>query len=114
MTGEGGLKAHLGETDLREVEKRIAAGDARAKGCATPCCTRWRRRPAPWRPCCAAMWTPILLTGGMAHSEYAAAALRRQVGFLAPVKVYPGELEMQALGQAACRALLGLEPVKEL
>ena len=25
------LKAHLGETDLREVEKRIAAGDARAK-----------------------------------------------------------------------------------
>ena len=56
----------------------------------------------------------ILLTGGMAHSEYAAAALRRQVGFLAPVKVYPGELEMQALGQAACRALLGLEPVKEL
>lgn len=114
VTGEGGLKAHLGETDLREVEKRIAAATPAPKRCATPCCTRWRRRPGAMAAVLCGHVDAILLTGGMAHSEYAAAALRRQVGFLAPVKVYPGELEMQALGQAACRALLGLEPVKEL
>ena len=114
VTGEGGLKAHLGETDLREVERRIAAGDARAKEVCDAMLYQVAKEAGAMAAVLCGHVDAILLTGGMAHSEYAAAALRRQVGFLAPVKVYPGELEMQALGQAACRALLGLEPVKEL
>ena len=33
----------------------------------------------------------ILLTGGMAHSEYITSRLQERVSFLAPVHVYPGE-----------------------
>ena len=39
----------------------------------------------------------ILLTGGMAHSEYITSRLQERVSFLAPVHVYPGEDELEAL-----------------
>ena len=49
----------------------------------------------------------ILLTGGMAHSEYITSGLRRRVEFLAPVFVYPGEDEMEALALNALAVLQG-------
>jgi butyrate kinase len=40
----------------------------------------------------------IVLTGGMAHSEFLTSWIRERVEFLAPVLVYPGEGEMEAMG----------------
>ena len=40
----------------------------------------------------------ILLTGGMAHSDYIISRLKERISFLAPVHVYPGEDEMEACG----------------
>lgn len=37
-----------------------------------------------------------------------------RVGFIAPVHVYPGEMEMQSLGQRSYLALTGKEEIKEL
>lgn len=56
----------------------------------------------------------ILLTGGMAPLRICGGSPAQAGRFSGAGKGVPGELEMQALGQAACRALLGLEPVKEL
>ena len=47
----------------------------------------------------------ILLTGGMAHSEYITSRLQERVSFLAPVHVYPGEDELEALVMNALGAL---------
>ena len=54
----------------------------------------------------------ILITGGMAHSEYVVSRLRERVSFLAPVHIYPGEDELEALALNALGALRGELPVQ--
>ena len=49
----------------------------------------------------------ILLTGGIAHSEYVISRLKERVSFLAPVYVYPGEDELEALAVNVLGALRG-------
>lgn len=51
----------------------------------------------------------IILTGGMAHSKRVTQAVRDRVEFIAPVFVYPGELEMEALAAGAWRVMRGEE-----
>ena len=55
----------------------------------------------------------ILLTGGMAHSDYIISRLKVRISFLAPVHVYPGEDEMEALALNALGALRGELPIRE-
>ncbi len=54
----------------------------------------------------------ILLTGGMAHSEYVVSRLQERISFLAPVFVYPGEDELEALALNALGALRGELPIQ--
>ena len=49
----------------------------------------------------------ILLTGGIAHSKAITAAISDYCRFLAPIEVYPGENELQALALNALRVLRG-------
>ena len=49
----------------------------------------------------------ILLTGGLARSEYVVSRLRKRIAFLAPVHCFPGEDEMGALAQNALAVLQG-------
>ena len=56
----------------------------------------------------------VLVTGGMAHSERAVARLREYVEWIAPVKVYPGEDELQALAEGVFRVLDGEEEAKRI
>ena len=55
----------------------------------------------------------IILTGGVAHNPYLVEYIKEMVGFIAPVSVYPGEDEMQALAMNALMALRGEIEVKE-
>ena len=54
----------------------------------------------------------ILLTGGIAYSQYFTDYIRQRVEFIAPVVVYPGEDEMQALALGCLRVLRGEEQAK--
>jgi butyrate kinase len=56
----------------------------------------------------------VLLTGGMAHSARLVAALRERIEWIAPVAIYPGEDELQALVEGALRVLRGEEPAQLL
>jgi butyrate kinase len=49
----------------------------------------------------------IILTGGIAHNPYLVEYVKEMVGFIAPVAVYPGEDEMQALAMNGLAALRG-------
>ena len=55
----------------------------------------------------------IILTGGLAYSEMLVKWISDRVSFLAPVKVIPGEHEMQALANGGMRVLLHEELPKE-
>jgi len=54
----------------------------------------------------------IVLTGGLAYSDVIVGKIKQRVSWIAPVFVFPGGDEMQALRSALERALNGQEEVK--
>lgn len=54
----------------------------------------------------------IAVTGGGAHWDELMTLIERRIGWIAPVLVFPGELELEALAEGAGRVLLGLEHAK--
>ena len=53
----------------------------------------------------------IVLTGGVSHDPRFVSYVTERVGWIAPVKVYAGDFEMDALASGAIRALEGTEDV---
>ena len=53
----------------------------------------------------------VVLTGGVSHDPRFVSYVTERVGWIAPVKVYAGDFEMDALASGAIRALEGTEDV---
>lgn len=109
VRGGGGLKAHLGTSDVREVESRIAAGDEKARLVYDAMLYGAAKSIGALAAAADGRIDRIILTGGVVHSRYAADFLRQKVSFIAPVEVMAGEFEMEALAAGACRVLSGEE-----
>lgn len=107
-----GLMAHLGTTDGREVEKRIRDGDAHARLVYDAMALNIAKNIAKCAPGVFGRIDAILLTGGLAWSDYLTGYIQDRVGFLAPVTVYPGEDEMLSLALGGLRVLRGQEKAK--
>jgi len=114
MFGEGGLFAYLGTRDLKEVERRIDAGDEEAMQVFDAMVYQIAKEAGAMGAVLRGRVDAVLLTGGMAHSERVVTALRGYLDWIAPVTVYPGEDELQALAEGVFRVLDGEEPAKRL
>jgi butyrate kinase len=113
LAGRGGLVALLGTNDAREVEKRIKAGDKQAETVYQAMIYQVARYIAAAAvPACGKV-DHIILTGGIAYSEYLTARIKEYVSFIAPVAVLPGENELLALAEGAQRVLSGQEKPRE-
>ncbi|MBP2663130.1 MAG: buk2 4 [Firmicutes bacterium] len=113
IAGKGGLVAYLGTNDVREVERRIAAGDKQAELVYQAMIyTIAKSIGAAAIPVCGKV-DYIILTGGIAYSEQLTAKLKEYISFIAPVIIIPGENELQALAEGAYRVLIGEESAKE-
>ena len=55
----------------------------------------------------------MILTGGLAYSKMLTDDIIRRIDFIAPVKLYPGENEMESLAYGAYRILSKEEGVSE-
>ncbi|HHW14019.1 MAG TPA: butyrate kinase, partial [Firmicutes bacterium] len=110
---QGGLVAHLGVNDGREVERRIELGDEKARECFEAMAYQISKEIGALATVLEGEIDAIVLTGGLAHSARLVEWIRRRTSFLAPVFVFPGEDEMEALALGAWRALEGEEPVLE-
>lgn len=112
LAGRGGLVAHLGTNDAREVEKRIVSGDKDAALVYEAMIYNVARYIAAAAvPVCGKV-DYILLTGGIAYSKLLTEKLQELISFLAPVVVIPGENELQALVEGAYRVLTNEETAK--
>lgn len=109
---QGGLMAHLGTTDSREVEKALRAGDEHAKLIYDAMALNISKNIAKCAPGVCGKVDAILLTGGIAYSQYVTDYIREHVEFIAPVVVYPGEDEMLSLALGGLRVLRGEETAK--
>ena len=54
----------------------------------------------------------VLLTGGLAHDKELVAQLTADLSWIAPIYVYPGSFETEALASGAIRVLSGEEEVR--
>ena len=106
---KGGLVAHLGTTDGREVERRISEGDEHAKLIYDAMALNIAKNIAKCAPYVCGRVDAILLTGGIAYSQYITDYIRQRVEFIAPVVIYPGEDEMLSLALGGLRVLRGEE-----
>lgn len=111
---EGGLYSYLRTKDLPEVERRIADGDAKAALIFEAMVYQVAKEIGAMAAALDGRVEAILLTGGLARSERLIAQLRKAIAWIAPVIVYPGEDELQALAEGALRVLRGEEEAREL
>lgn len=107
VSGQAGLMAHLGTNDLKEVMTWIKAGDKHAEAIVSAMIWHIAKNIVAEGAVLYGKVDAILLTGGMARSEYIIDRLKRRISFLAPVYVYPGQDEMQALTENALAVLRG-------
>lgn len=113
LRGMGGLKAHLGTHDCREIEEMINRGDMHAKLVYEAQAYQVAKGIGELSPTIDGKVDGIILTGGIAYSEMLTGMIRERVEFIAPVIIMPGENELESLAFGALRILRGEEGVSE-
>lgn len=106
LVGNGGLVSYLGTNDARIIEERIDQGDEKAKLYYDAMGYNVVKEIGAIYFAAKGNIDGILITGGIAYSEYFINYLRKHVDPIMPLKVYPGEDEMRALAEGAMRVLL--------
>ncbi len=111
--GMGGLMAYIGTSDMREVDRRIDAGDEEADFYLNAMIYQIAKDIGGMAVVTNGDVDRIIFTGEIAHSGRLVRRLSERVRFIAPVEVVPGTYEMQGLVQGALRMLRGEEPVRD-
>ena len=112
LAGKGGLVSLLGTNNAMEVEKRIEQGDTYAKLVYEAMAYNVAKTIGEMATVLKGRLDAIILTGGMANSQMLTDWIKERVSFIAPVRIYPGEGEMEALAEGALRVMRGEEKVK--
>jgi len=112
LRGKGGLSAYLGTNDARQVENKVNAGDQEAKLIYDAMGYQIAKEIGAMATVLHGEVDGIVLTGGIAHSDYLMDLIKDHISFIGRVFVYPGEDEMKALNEGALRVLNDEEEVK--
>lgn len=113
ITGAGGMASFLGTNDMRDVEKLHRAGDPAGTLYYEAFIYQVGKAIGALAAAAKGKVDAIVLTGGIAHGKEIVEGLRSMCSFIAPIYVYPGEGELEALAQAGRGALSGEFPVEE-
>ena len=98
----------LGTNSVIQVVERIQQGDERARKVLDAMCYNIAKQIGAMAAAMAGQVDGILLTGGIAFNEQIVDAIRERCSFIAPVSVYPGENELEALAINALVVLRGV------
>ena len=104
INGHGGLVAYTGTSDAAELENQIIS-KSDYKLALDIMIYQICKEIGSMHAVLQGLTDVVVLTGGLARSEYICDSLRRQIGFIAPVSIIPGEREMRALACAGIRLL---------
>ena len=107
ISSKGGLVAYLGTNSVIQVMERIEEGDQRAKKVLESMCYNVSKQIGAMAGALSGKVQAILLTGGIAYNAPIVEYIREHCGFIAPVEVYPGENELEALVMNALVVLRG-------
>lgn len=114
ITGNGGLVAYLGTNDAKKVEEMAyEQNDEKARLIFEAMAYQIAKDIGSAAVVLSGKVDSILITGGIAYSKKLIELIRERVEFIAPICVYPGEDEMQALVEGAYYALIGELEIKQ-
>jgi butyrate kinase len=105
---KSGFVSLTGTGDLRELEKREKT-DPGVKLAAEAFAHQVAKAIGAYSAALSARPHAIALTGGIARWSSVVGRIESRVGWIAPVSVLPGELELDALAESAGRVLTGIE-----
>ncbi len=113
VVGKGGFVAYLNTNDARDVLKLAAEGNKDAQICFDAFIYQIAKSIGEMATVLEGKIDRIIFTGGIAYSEKVIEELRKRVGWISDITVYPGEDELLALAQGAIRVITGEEEAKE-
>lgn len=112
FVGNGGFNAYLGTNDMRDVEKMVDEGNAKAKEIRDAFIFQVSKNIGSMSCVLKGKVDQIIVTGGIAYDKEVVAGLKEAAGFIAPFTVYPGEDELLALVQGGLRVMNKEEEAK--
>lgn len=113
LVGEGGFVGYLGTNNAQEVEKRAKSGDKQALLVQEALFYQVSKSIGEMAAVLKGKVDGILLTGGLAFNKEIELYVKERTAFIAPVFVYPGEDELEALAKNALMVARGEVQVKE-
>ena len=111
--GKGGLTAYLGTNDMITIASRAEAGEEPWQSVLNAMIYTIAKQIGAMYVALLGKVDVIILTGGIAHNRYCVDRLTKQIDYLAPIFVRPGEGEMESLAFNALGALTGKLELKE-
>lgn len=112
LVGKGGFVAYANTNDARDLIKLSQEGDEKGSLIFNAFIYQIAKEIGSMAVVLDGEVDAIVLTGGIAYSEYVTNAINKKVKWIAPMVVYGGEDELLALAQGAIRVLDGVEEAK--
>ena len=109
QVGRGGLVSYLGTNNAMEASDLVTAGNEEAALVMRAMALQVAKYISLLAADVSGQLDAVILTGGMAFWEDLCTEIKERVRFLAPVVVFPGEMEMEALALGIGRVLKGEE-----
>jgi butyrate kinase len=112
ITGNGGLVSYFNSSNTIQLEELALNGDKTAEGILDAMCYQISKTIAANSIPLLGQVDAILITGGLAFSNYITNKIITNVSWISNVTIYPGENELLALGEGAARVVNGFEEAK--
>lgn len=112
LTKNSGLKGYLGTGDVREVLERIDQGDEEAALIYRAMIYQIAKEIGAMATTLSGNLDAIILTGGIAHSQRVVQDIIARVKFIADIRLYPGENELESLAAGGFRAIDGEQEIQ--
>lgn len=108
----GGLSSHFGTSNSDTIHRMVEAGDPEAVRVWNAMIYQVSKWIGSMSTVLKGQVDGILLTGGLVRFRDVVDQIRENCGWIAPVSVYPGEFEQEAMAAGALRILRGEEEAK--
>lgn len=103
--GNGGVMAHLGTNSVKNVVEMAKNGDTHADMILQAMCYQISKSVGAMYAAAKGSVDALILTGGIAQSEYINQQLKQLMGWIRPIVVYPGEEELLAIADSVTLVL---------
>ena len=107
LSRSGGFVSHFGTSDAAKVHALVEAGDEKAKTVWGAMVYQLCKSIGGMAAVLEGRVDGILLTGGLMRYEDILDSVKQRCGWIAPISVYPGECEQEAMADAVLEVLRG-------